>query len=85
MNFVSTCDGAPGMSGSPVFNKILQLVGVSFDGNRQRIAALYANTPVDEGGRSIVVHGAAIWTALDRLYRAAPLVDELKSAAASVE
>ncbi len=51
-----------------------------FDGNQQRISSMHAYLPEEGGGRSIAVHSAAIWTAIERVYDARELLEELKSA-----
>ena len=80
LNFVSTADGAPGSSGSPLFNKDAELVGIMFDGNQQEVPSIYAYIQPEEGGRSIAVHASAILAALEHIYDAKELLKEIRSA-----
>jgi hypothetical protein len=80
LNFVTSSDGAPGCSGSPLFNKDCQIAGVLFDGNQQRVASMYAYIPPENGARSIAVHSAAIFQSLEHIYDAKDLVNELRDA-----
>ncbi|HUT85440.1 MAG TPA: S46 family peptidase, partial [Elusimicrobiales bacterium] len=57
-NFVTTNDMVGGNSGSPIFNKNLEFVGIIFDGNVQSTIWPYAYT--DNKARSISVHSDAI-------------------------
>ncbi len=74
-NFVTTHDSHGGNSGSPVFNEKREFVGCLFDGN------IYANAGTflyaDAVERSISVHATGIITALQTVYGATRLVDEL--------
>jgi Peptidase S46 len=74
-NFVATADVVGGNSGSPVVNEAGELVGLIFDGNIQSLAGDFAYS--DEQSRSVAVDVAAIIEALDKMYDAKPLVDEL--------
>jgi len=74
-NFVITADVVGGNSGSPVVNEAGELVGLIFDGNIQSLAGDFAYS--DEQSRSVAVDVAAIIEALDKMYDAKPLVDEL--------
>lgn len=74
-NFVSTNDIVGGNSGSPVINAKGELVGLIFDGNIQSLTWYYE---FDEAqGRSTSVHSAGMLEALDKIYRASSLVDEI--------
>ena len=73
---VSTCDIIGGNSGSPVVNRAGEFVGIIFDGNLQGIPWDYAYS--DKQGRAIEVESAAIFEALDKVYRAKGLVRELR-------
>lgn len=74
-NFVSTADIIGGNSGSPVVNKDLELVGLIFDGNLQSLSADYQYD--DRQSRSISVHSSAIREALEKVYEASHLVEQL--------
>jgi hypothetical protein len=76
-NFVSTNDIIGGNSGSPIINKDGQLVGLIFDGN---IHSLGGNYGFDEAlNRAVSVHSSAILEALDKIYGARRILDELKA------
>ena len=81
LNFVSTADGCPGSSGSPMFTKDFHLVGVMFDGNQQEVPSIYSYIQPETGGRSISVDCAAVLAALERVYKASALLVELNTAA----
>lgn len=76
LNFVSTADMAGGNSGSPVFNRADELVGVAFDLNRQA-ASGWTHVYSDEKGRSVMVDVRAIVEALRNIYDMGYLVKEL--------
>jgi hypothetical protein len=79
LDFVSTCDGAPGSSGEPLFTREGNLVGVMFDGNQQEVPSIYSYIAPEMNGRSIAVDSAAIWAALEKVYDTKALVEELKA------
>lgn len=74
-NFVTTADVVGGNSGSPVVNEAGELVGLIFDGNIESLAGDFAYS--DQQCRSVAVDAAGIIEALDKMYDAKPLVDEL--------
>jgi uncharacterized protein (UPF0335 family) len=74
-NFVSTADTIGGNSGSPVLNRKGELVGINFDRNRHGLVRNFVYT--DEQARHIAVQGRAVVEALERLYDAGALVEEL--------
>ncbi len=76
-NFVYTADTIGGNSGSPVINRNLELVGLNFDSNIQKLPNRYVYVDEAEGGRAVGVHSAAIIEALRKLYGAEKLVEEL--------
>jgi hypothetical protein len=74
-NFVATTDIIGGNSGSPVVDRDGRLVGLVFDGN---IWSLGGNYAFDETvNRTVAVDAAAIIQALDRIYGATRLLQEL--------
>jgi hypothetical protein len=75
LNFVTTADVVGGNSGSPVVNEAGELVGLIFDGNIQSLAGDF--TYSDQQSRSVAVDSVGIIEALDKMYDAKPLVDEL--------
>ena len=76
-NFVSTLDTIGGNSGSPVVNTRGELVGIHFDGNIYRLPnnIMY----IEDRGRAIAVHAAAIIEALHKIYGAQRILDELEA------
>ncbi len=76
MNFCTDNDIIGGNSGSPVFNKDLQIVGLVFDGNIQSLGGDYG---FDETvNRTVAVAGEALVEALEKIYKADRIVQELK-------
>ena len=77
-NMCTTNDIIGGNSGSPVFDKDRQLVGLIFDGNIQSLGGEYG---FDETvNRAVAVHSSALIEALDHVYGAQRIVAELKGA-----
>jgi len=77
-NFCTSNDIIGGNSGSPVFDQDRQIVGLIFDGNIQSLGGEYG---FDETvNRAVAVHSSALIEALDHIYGARRLVNELKSA-----
>jgi hypothetical protein len=74
-NFVTTADTSGGSSGSPVVNEAGEFVGIVFDNNIQSLAWDFMFD--DRQGRTVCVDSAAILEALDRIYEAKALLDEL--------
>ena len=75
LNFVCTADIIGGNSGSPVVNRDGELVGLIFDGNIQSLSASYVYS--DEQSRAVSVDVRAILEALEKVYAAEALLDEL--------
>lgn len=76
-NFITTNDIIGGNSGSPVFNKNLEIVGLIFDGN---IHSLGGDFGFDESqNRAVAVHSESIIEALKNVYGAKNLVNEIQT------
>jgi hypothetical protein len=75
MNFVSTCDITAGASGGPVVNRKGEVVGVTFDGNLESIALTYMYA--DDTARAVHVATPGIVAALQKIYKATALLQEL--------
>jgi hypothetical protein len=75
LDFVSTCDIGGGDYGSPTVNRAGELVGVVFDGNLESLPNTYLY--VEEQARAVHVAVQGIAEALDKVYRATPLLREL--------
>jgi hypothetical protein len=76
LDFVSTCDIGGGDYGSPTVDRAGELVGVTFDGNLESLPNTYLY--VEEQARAVHVAVQGIIEALDKVYHAAPLLDELR-------
>lgn len=75
LNFVSTNETLGGSSGSPVFNKELELVGVIFDGNTQSLVGHFVYDGTQS--RAISVDTRGIMETLLKVYDASGIVNEL--------
>ncbi len=75
MDFVTTNDIIGGNSGSPVVNSEGDIVGLIFDGNIESLVGdfVYDGT----ANRAVAVHTGAMTEAMNKLYGAQKLVDEL--------
>ncbi len=76
-NFISTNDIVGGNSGSAVINKDAEVVGLAFDGNINSIIGNFIYLPEDN--RMVSVASQAIVEALDKIYKAERIVEELKT------
>ncbi len=75
-DFVTTNDVIGGNSGSPVVNARAEIVGLVFDGNIHSLGGEYG---FDESvNRTVAVHSSALLEALEKIYGARRLVDELR-------
>lgn len=68
-----------------MFTQDLKLVGVMFDGNEQEVPSIYSYIPPETGGRSISVDVSAIMVALEHIYAAKWLREEILAAAEEAE
>jgi len=75
LDFVSTCDIGGGDHGGPTVNRAGELVGVVFDGNLESLPNTYLYT--DEQARAVHVAAQGIAEALEKVYDAKPLLQEL--------
>ena len=73
-NFVTDADGYGGNSGSPVFNRNRELVGILFDGNYPGLVGKFLYD--ERTKRSVCVDSRAIVEVLSRVYGAMELVKE---------
>lgn len=78
LNFVYTADTIGGCSGSPVINRNGEVVGINFDSNLQKLPNRYLYVDENEGSRAVGVHASAVVEALQKLYGAGGLVQEIK-------
>jgi hypothetical protein len=76
-NFTTNNDILGGNSGSPVVNAAGEIVGLAFDGNIHSISGSYWFD--DRMNRSVMVHPAYIKVALEQVYGAKALLDEINS------
>ncbi len=74
-NFSTTNDIIGGNSGSPVFNRDAEIVGLIFDGNIHSLGGDYSYVP--ENNRAVAVHSRAMIEALRKIYGADRLLTEL--------
>ena len=76
LDMASAHDIIGGNSGSPMLNRKGDLVGLMFDGNIHSLAGDYAYDATRN--RAVAVNSAGMLVALDRIYGATALVDELR-------
>ncbi len=79
LNFVSSADIIGGNSGSPVIDQNLQVVGLVFDGNIESLPGDYIYLPVEN--RSVAVDARGILEALEEIYQADRIHQELSTGA----
>jgi hypothetical protein len=77
LDMATTHDIIGGNSGSPMVNKDGHVVGLVFDGNLHSLGGRYAYVP--KSNRAVAVHGAGILTALEHVYGARRIVEELRA------
>ena len=80
-DMATTNDIIGGNSGSPVVDKEGRIVGLVFDGNIQSLGGDYGFDPAQN--RAVSVHSAAILEALEKIYGADRIVQELRQGAPS--
>ena len=76
MNFSTTNDIIGGNSGSPVVDREGRVSGLIFDGNIYSLGGDYSFD--GSVNRAVAVHSAALLEALDKVYRATRIVDEIR-------
>jgi len=76
-DFVSTNDIIGGNSGSPVVNQAGEIIGLVFDGNFLSLGGDFGFDPAVN--RTVAVHSAALLQALEKIYGAQRIVDELRA------
>lgn len=76
-NFVSTNDIVGGNSGSAIINGKAEVVGLAFDGNIESLNGNFIYMP--ETNRCVAVASQGMMLALEQVYKAKRLVEELKS------
>ncbi len=75
LNFVCTADIIGGNSGSPVVDRQGRMVGIIFDGNIQSLTADFYHSETQ--GRAVAVHIAAVLEALEKIYGAGALKQQI--------
>jgi len=75
LDFVTTNDIIGGNSGSPIFNRDGEYVGLIFDGNIPGLVLRFAYT--EERARAVAVHSSGILEGLRKVYRMYSLAEEL--------
>jgi len=77
LDFVSNLDITGGNSGSPVFNRNREIVGIVFDSNIDGLVSDY-DFNYAENARAVAVDSRGIVEVLKKIYHADPLIAELK-------
>lgn len=75
-DMVTDNDIIGGNSGSPVVNKSGEVIGLVFDGNLESLGGEYGFDA--RVNRAVSVHGAALMHALDKVYDARRIVEEIR-------
>ncbi len=75
-NFISTNDIVGGNSGSAIINQNAEVVGLAFDGNMDSIVGNFIYMP--HNNRCVAVDARALVHAIDKIYKADRLANELK-------
>jgi hypothetical protein len=75
-NFISTNDIVGGNSGSAIINQNAEVVGLAFDGNMDSIVGNFIYMP--HNNRTVAVDARALVHAIDKIYKADRLANELK-------
>jgi hypothetical protein len=75
LDFVSTCDIGGGDPGSVTVNRAGEIVGITFDGNLESLPDVYLYS--DEQARAVHVSVDGISEALQKIYKAGALLQEL--------
>ncbi len=76
LDLASTNDIIGGNSGSPLINRQGELVGLIFDGNIHSLGGAYAYD--ESNNRAVSVDSAALLEALDKIYGAHTIVNEMR-------
>ncbi|MCL4548002.1 MAG: S46 family peptidase, partial [Bacteroidetes bacterium] len=76
-DFISTNDIVGGNSGSAIINEKAEVVGLAFDGNMDSIVGNFIYMP--HNNRCVAVDARALVTAIDKVYKAERLANELKT------
>jgi hypothetical protein len=79
LNVATANDIIGGNSGSPLINKEGEVIGLVFDGNIYSLAGDYAYD--GSLNRAVAVHGSGLLEALEKIYGAKRMIQELKPAA----
>jgi hypothetical protein len=77
LDMATTNDIIGGNSGSPAVNREGRVVGLIFDGNLHSLGGRYAYVP--ETHRAVAVHGDGILAALEHVYGARRIAEELRA------
>ena len=75
INLVSTNDAWRGNSGSPLLNSNLEIVGLVYGGNIEKVSTVYMFS--DRMARTVSVDSRGVLEALDKVYGADHLINEI--------